>query len=129
MKYVELKEKHSREIDGFPVFFAFSNQQLEEGLEKLAVTKENICSIGSGGFVAKNKRADFDAMFSRWEKESKDALKDDAFLADAIIYELNNHEYGYTMDPEPALDAIGVSLDDERVNKIFNSVRAQCVCD
>jgi hypothetical protein len=31
-------------------------------------------------------------------------------LTNAIQYELSNHEYAYTNDPEPALSALGITL-------------------
>ena len=39
-KYLLLKEKHEKRINNFNMFFAFSKEQLKEGLKKQ--TKKNI---------------------------------------------------------------------------------------
>ena len=40
----------------------------------------------------------------------QDLLKDNAFLYDALVYELFNHEYSYTRDLEPTISALGLDL-------------------
>ena len=49
------------------------------------------------------------------------AMLDDNFLIDAIEYELGNHEYCITHDPEQTLNALGIDLEnnDERVVGCF----------
>ena len=45
--YVDMKTRHGDEIGSFDgLFFAFSNKQLEEGLEKIKSTIKDIVSIG-----------------------------------------------------------------------------------
>ena len=119
MNYHELKEKHRKELDAFPMAFAFSQDQLREGLEKLGVEKTNVISIGGGGFIRKTDKQAFLDLFDRHAQERDEALKDDEFVLEAIRYELVNHEYCISYDPEPALRAVGVSLDDTRVSRLF----------
>ena len=36
----------------------------------------------------------------------------DGFVREMFVYELDNHEYGYTMDTEDTLDALGYTADE-----------------
>ena len=51
-QYRVLKEKHEKEINNFPLMFAFSKKQFAEGMQKLGLKETNtdkIISIGVGG--------------------------------------------------------------------------------
>lgn len=45
----------------------------------------------------------------------------EGFIYQMFLYELNNHEYGYTGDTEEALDALGYTAEevvaDDRLNR------------
>ena len=111
--YVALKKKFSDELNAFEdIFFAFSSEQLTKGLDKLQVTKEEIVSIGAGGFVKKTSLQAFSDMMKRSEQGMKDFLTDPDNLLTALVYELQNHEYSYTGDPTDALESLGLSMDD-----------------
>ena len=109
--YTELKARQAKEMNEFQgIFFAFSNEQLKEGLEKLGLTLEDtskIYSIGAGGYILKERSKDLDAMFKRWEQEREELKKEEKNLLDALVYELRNHEYCITGDPDDALNALG----------------------
>ena len=104
MTYMDLKKKHGAELGAFPMAFAFSTEQLNEGLQKLGATKEEVTSIGGGGFIKRTDVDKFVAMFNSQNAERTEACKDAEFLTDALRYELENHEYSYTWDAEPAID-------------------------
>ena len=63
--------------------------------------------------------------FARHERELKEAIASDAtgegFIFDMFLYELDNHEYGYTGDTTDALEALGFTaqevVDDPRLNR------------
>ena len=109
MKYTDFTKEIQAKIDAFPFMFAFSNQQLEEGKQKLGVTDNSeLLSIGAGGFIRKtDKQAYFDLMKSH-DKSLTDFLKDPEQLKDAFKYELDNHEFCITWETEPALEALGI---------------------
>lgn len=102
-----LQYKQKQELDAFiseNVFFAFSKEQFETGLERLGKVK--IANIGMGGFCKADKASDFLLLMKRHKKERAEyrrSLKDVDILKDMIKRELSNHEYTYTRDPEPAL--------------------------
>lgn len=131
-KYLQLKEKHQKEFNNFPMFFAFDQKQFVEGMNKLGLTEndtDKIYSFGNtGGYFRKADASKLNEMLERFEKERQEALKDDEYLYQAILYELGNHEYIITWDAEPALEAIGLSREDlknERVAKIFKKAKTE----
>lgn len=123
--YVELKERHEKEMNEFPFGFAFSNEQFKEMMEKWGLTEKDtdkILSIGMGGFIRKTDKEAMHDLFKRHKEEKEKGYENDQFLQDAIEYELGNHEYIVTYDIEPTLSALGFSLDileDERFNNIL----------
>jgi hypothetical protein len=125
MTYTELKQKHSAEISAFPVFFAFGKKQFEEGLAQLNVTEDELTMTGSGGYLKTSDVQAWKDMFVRFEKETEAYMLDDAFLTKAIKYELGNHEFGYTGDPSETLEALGLTLDNDRKVACFNAAKEQ----
>ena len=123
MKYTELKAKHSAEVNNFPMAFSFSDDQLVKALKKLNVKRENmeaeLMGLDGGGMIRKTDVEAFDNMFARHRTERAEAFKDDEFLINAINYELGNHEFMITYDPQPTIDALGIDIKDERVLKCF----------
>lgn len=117
-KYLILKAKHEKLINDFPQFFAFSESQFEEGLKKLNTTKENLVSTGYGGFIKKEDKNKYIEMFKEINKESKESLKDDGLLFDALRYELSNHEFIITYDYKDTLNALGLSYESLTENQI-----------
>ena len=125
MVYLELKRKHTEQLNNFPMAFAFNKEQLQEGLDKLGAKIEDICSIPGGGFIRKTDAKALGNMMLRHAKEMDRAFEDDDFLIDAIEYELGNHEYIITYDPGPALNALAIDLEnaDKRVSDCFKTAR------
>ena len=112
--YTSMKQRHSEEFSKFEgIFFAFSNEQLKEGMIKIGLKEDDygsLVSIGAGGYLRKDKREDFKALFARQDKERKELRKDEARLVEALVYELGNHEYCITGNPEDALSALGYTI-------------------
>lgn len=116
-KYRELKDKHQKEIDNFPFFFAFSNKQFEEGMKKLGLDPKDTDKIyklgNTGGFYRKTDSDMLHEMFDRQHKEMADAIAADTtgegFIYDMFMYELANHEYCITYDYEATFDACGLT--------------------
>lgn len=122
--YKILKEKHEKEFSEFPKFFAYSDKQFEEGMQKLGLTPEDtdkILSIGGGGFIRKTDSDALSELFDRHETEMKEAIEadqtGDGFVYDMFNYELRNHEYGYTFDIGPTLEALGLTREEINNNK------------
>lgn len=122
--YKELKDRHQRELDKFPFFFAFNDKQFEDGKKKLGVKDNNELYVGTGGMIYRRSDSKrLHDMAIRFNEEMETAMKDDKFLRDAFYYELINHEYGYTYDLTDTLEALGITEKqlekDERIQRIL----------
>lgn len=113
--YKEQKARHSKEFSAFEgIFFAFSNEQFAEGMKRMGLAVDDyasLVSIGAGGYILKSKRDEFKALFNRQSQERKDLKKDEKKLIEALIYELGNHEYGYTGDASDAVESLGYTME------------------
>lgn len=131
-KYSELKDRHSKLINDFPMFFAFTEKQLHEGMKKLGLEitqKDQLLSIGMGCYIKKVDEKACDDLYDNMELELKNAMENDEFLFDAIKYELANHEYCITYSVRDTLAALGLTLkrvnQDPRLNQIFIKARKE----
>ena len=124
MNYREFKEKKQSEFNSLPLMFAFSNKQFEEGKAKLGVKDDKeLVSIGGGGFIKKVDAHLLDEMINRHNKEYEELMQNDEFAYSAFYYELGNHEYCITLDPEDTLEALCLTVEemenDPRLMKLF----------
>ena len=120
--YLELKNKHQKEINDFPFGFAFSETQFNEMMvERFGLAPEDtdkIYSIGGGGYI---RKSDSDAMHEMLERHAAEREvartenKDD-YLYHMFNYELANHEYNYTGDLTDTLDALDLTLEEINAN-------------
>ena len=123
--YQDLKTRHQQEIDAFPMFFAFSNDQFEAGMEKLGVDPcdvNKLFSIGGGGYIRKADKQAFVDMLNRHKKEMAEARKQGNTLYDMIKYELANHEYCVTYDSTDALAALGLTMEEIKADPMVWSI-------
>ena len=128
MKYYELKEKQQDEVNNFPMFFAFNQQQFEEGLEKFNATKNDLIAIPGGGFILKKDNKRFLDLFTRRSEELQKYIDSDVdgsgFVREMFYYELNNHEYCYSYDLEGILKVLYLTVKEvESDKKLKNGLR------
>lgn len=124
--YKEMQESQSERYNAFSnkyMFYAFSEDQLKEGLEQFnlgAIPKEQlgeyITNIGAGGFVLKEHTQELMDLLTLFSQEEKAAFDNDkegsGFIKEAFLYELGNHEYCITGDLEETLEALGLTRED-----------------
>ena len=122
-QYQEMRDKQQQAINAFAhenMFFAFSNDQFNDGLTRHNVTINDIVSIGAGGYLLKSKRAEFAALNKTCRDEINAAIAGDptgdGFIYDMFYYELNNHEYIITGDVDDTLDALNITAADLDAN-------------
>ncbi|OEK59120.1 MULTISPECIES: DUF7659 family protein [Staphylococcaceae] len=132
--YLELKKRHKADIDNFPMFFAFSNEQLEEGKTKIGCeSNEELVSIGAGGYIKKQDKQDFIDMMKQQEKEHfNNMLESDNkanYVYGMVQYELANHEFAYTYERADAIEACGITKDMLESYSDLNTVVNQAVSD
>jgi len=126
--YLTLKNRQSKEVDNFPIFWAFSNKQFEEGMKSFNLAIEGtdqICRVPGGGFCRKTRAKELGKLFLRHEIEISEARAADktgeGYIFDMFDYELSNHEYSYTGVLEDTLDALGLSMEDIEKNDALST--------
>lgn len=136
--YQKIRKKHQKEINEFPIHFAFGNEQfdkmvLEMGLSQSKYSKnyfgKRLVKVGYGGFILKEDAPKLADMLKRHRRDLDDLVAADktgnGFIYDMFYYELCNHEYGYVYDEavEETLDALGYTMEqiksDPRLNLGF----------
>ena len=124
-RYAELRHRQQEEFNALPLGFAFSNKQFDEMMRKWGLDPEKdadkIYSIGAGGFVQKKDAELLHETHKRLDEEMAAAIAADetgeGFIYEMFLYELDNHEYGYTGELEETLDALGYTLEDINADK------------
>lgn len=113
-QYADLKRRQQEEFDAFPMQYAFSNQQFAEGMAALGLTPadtDKIYKAPGNGFYRREDGPRLKEMMDRFGRELREAIAGDqtgdGFIYEMFLCELENHEYGYTGDPEEAFDALG----------------------
>ncbi|MEA3431490.1 MAG: hypothetical protein U9R01_02255 [candidate division WOR-3 bacterium] len=131
-----MKRKQEKELNEFEgLFFAFNNEQFREGMEKIGLTADDTSKIYSlpwGGYILKTKSKAFHEMFKRSSVEMEKALEGEEFLREALTYELCNHEFCITGDPQEALDTLGLTREKLQAlsfgTKVLHQATAQAMC-
>jgi len=129
-KYLELKNNNQKRFDEFAKnhiywIFAFSSKEFDNKLKEYNLTKDEIISIGAGGFIKKEHKKLYLEEMNRLRRnnEFKQIKHDDVEVKKAFIYELANHEYCITYNLDDTLDALGTTEEeikkDVRLKKIL----------
>lgn len=126
-RYSTLVERHRKEVNEFPIMFAFSKKQFEEGMKKWGLTpedKDKIYSIGAGGFIRKTDAKAFNEMFKRQEEELRAEIDNDltggGFIYEMFLYELSNHEYIITMEVDDTLNSLGLTYEEVKASETLS---------
>lgn len=110
--YAEFKEKQSKEINRFPMFFAFSKEQFEQGLKKLGIVNLSDClSIGAGGYIKKEDSKKLIDLYKKLDAELTEFLSSYENLQDAFLHELGNNEFIITYDYFDTLNSLGLKYE------------------
>lgn len=117
-KYDEIKEKHQKIVDAFPMKFAFSDEQFNQSMKELGLKStdtDKVVSIGGGGFIRKTDVKKYCDMWDKLRKEHNDLIESDkigdGYIKDMFVSEFENHEYSYTHELDETLDALELTRD------------------
>ncbi len=115
--YKELRERQQQEINNFPLGFAYNNRQFEEMMTEWGLNAKKdsdlaqVSSLFAGAYILKKDILAYKSMTQRHNRELAAAIAEDKtgenFIYEMFLYELDDHEYGYTRDTEDTLDALG----------------------
>lgn len=130
-RYADLRTRQQKEVNDFPMMFAFSNKQFEEGMRKLGLEPtdtDKIYSIGAGGFIRRSDSKAMHEMFDRHHAELDEAMKDEEFAYEAFLYEMDNHEYAINWDGDAdVLSCFGLSEEELKERNLVGAyARARC---
>lgn len=114
LNYKQTKDLIQQNFNNFPIKWAFNDSQLKQVLIDLGVTStKELCKVMSGGLIRKTDSEAFGKMLKDNEKILTDFLNSSyENFFDAILYELHNHEYSYSYEVEPALNALGLDYNE-----------------
>lgn len=117
-RYEELRNRQQEEFNKFPIKFAFSQEQFERGMRELGLKPtdtDKVYKTVGGGFYRRSDAPALHEILSRHDKEMEDAINNDkdgtGFVFDMFLYELRNHEYGYTWETEDTLECLGYTAE------------------
>jgi len=124
-KYAELRQRQQEEFNALPLGFAFSQKQFDEMMRGWGLDPEKdtgkIYSIGAGGYVQKKDADLLHQTRERHDAELAAAIEadktGDGFIYEMFLYELDNHEYGYTGESEDTLDALCLTAQEVAADK------------
>jgi len=125
MNYQGLRKKQEKEFNELPIFWAFSNEQFERGLKKISAQSHDLIALGAGGYMKKADIPALESLLEKHKKETEQAMLDDAFALAAALYELDNHEFGFSRDLQAALDALGVEVKPDIIKKAVEIVTSR----
>ena len=119
-RYAKLKQRQQAEFNKLPLGFAFSNKQFGEMMRGWGLDPEKdtgkLYRLPGGGFIQKKDHALLHETVDRHDVELQVAIAEDTtgegFIYEMFLYELDNHEYSYTLDTEETLDALGYTAEE-----------------
>jgi hypothetical protein len=113
--YSEFKTRAEKRISDFDhLFFAFSKQQFDEGMKRIGLDPQFpslVTCVNNCGFVDKTYLGKWENINRITLEELERGMNDDAFLYDAFLYELGNHEFIITYDLSDTLDVFGLTME------------------
>jgi hypothetical protein len=125
MKYLSdyMEQKQTKLFEENKVFFAFSNDQLDEGLKKHNIEDRGlVCSL-KGGMVAPktNARNVVEGLLKIYEDAVKEDLKENG-KDKVILRELENHECFYVGDITDCVDKLYdyPNITEKDILKVYN---------
>ena len=117
-RYLELKAEQPKS-DDYGMFFAFSNEQLEEGRKRLIdqgymKEGEKVCSAGMGMFGTSGEIS----RYLNFYKEREEKQRKECNPQEVYFYEWNNHECMVSGNDDDALKIIIGLFGNEAAHKI-----------
>ena len=123
MNLIDLKKAKdkaiSKAIKDHKVFFAFSNEQFEESKTELQ-PNEKYVKLQSGGFIPELQFNSFIKEMVKVQDDFKKAVEENNLKEKHIIYELQNYECFYTMDPTEAINALSDFYSEKEILEVFS---------
>lgn len=91
--YLDLQKRQQKELEEFPIAYAFNGKQLREAMERLGAKRNEVTTLGAGTVIKKKDIPAFVELMENHSRELSEAMKDEDFAEAAFLYEMDNHEY------------------------------------
>lgn len=134
--YITMKRRQQKEVDDFPMFAAFSEEALYEGMKEMGLTnteRHKLTSLGCGVFIRAADVPAWEAMALRHKRERNEAIladkKGTGFIKEMFSYELSNHEYSFTLDLTDTLDALNLTVEQINASPALKHGLHLAICD
>lgn len=98
MKYTEFKDMLQKKVNDLPMFYAFSNEQLDNALDDMWLSLKDmkgdkLIRMGFGAFYLKSDLEHIRSELGKVDEMKREFIKDYEQAYDAFFYEMGNHEY------------------------------------
>lgn len=128
--YQQIKERHSAEVNAFPLRSAFSNDQLAEMMKGFGLPNDKsgyaqIAHLGYGVYIKKSDIPAWREMTRRHRQEIATFRKNRTALRDALIHEFHDHESQYSRDDETICACVGLKWEDVQNDKQLSKLYEQ----
>lgn len=109
--YQEIKEEQAVMVE---CFFAFSNEQMKEGREKMGLVDIKIYSAGMGLYGTREGIKNFMGFYDQQSKR----IGEECDPQKVYDYESDNHECSYTCDDHEAIELVVSYFGKERAKTV-----------
>lgn len=128
-EYLDLKRRHQKEVEDFPIAYAFNGKQLKEAIEKLGATKKEVTTLGYGTVIKRTDIPAFEELLEDQRHELKMAMRDKEFAYEAFLYEMDNHEYAINWDGDAdvlgCFNLVYAQLDELGLEEVYQRAARQ----
>lgn len=98
MKYTEFKDMLQNKVNDLPMFYAFSNEQLDNALDDMGLSLKDmkgnkLIRMGFGAFCLKRDLDSILRELNAVDDAKREFIEDYEQAYDAFFYEMGNHEY------------------------------------
>lgn len=122
-RYTILREKQQKEFNEANLLgYAFGDEQFRELMGRWGIDPDNskelkkVAYVCAGAYILVENIPAYKELTRRQREEFQAAVEEDktgdGFIHEMFLYELDNHEYGYTGELDDTLDALGYTVDD-----------------
>lgn len=118
-RYRALRAKQQKEVNEFPILFAFSKKQLLKELKKRKAAKKDLIGVTRGGYILKKDRDAYVSMMLRHKDEVLKALDDPDCLYDMFRSEMEDHGFFISYNLDDALQDSPVSIKEMSKNPLM----------
>ena len=130
--YKEIRDNHTKKVNDLieesKGFFAFSDEQMKEGMEKINITdKKELVSLSLGMILPRANVKKYIQGMRDVRAENNKALKEASKETknQAILYELKNYECFYTGDIEDVTNFFKNIYSEDEILTVYDKYKSQ----